>query len=168
MKLDFIKEQNRVTRKQTIKLLTETPFNLWYHTPEVIQSNIAWQVGHLIISQFYHSIAVISKPDLKIYEVIPLKAYFPIYSMATKSTINELKPSPETLLEQLETINKYANRVIDHLKEEDLIAGLEPTKFPHPIAKTKYEALTWCFRHEMWHLGQIATLKRILNNPVQW
>jgi len=88
--------------------------------------------------------------------------------MATKSTTNDLNPEPELLLTQLETINNYANQTIDSLTEEDLDNELEPTRFPHPIAKTKYEALTWNFRHEMWHLGQIATLKRVLNNPVNW
>ena len=168
MRIKFIKDQNSLTRNLTIELLEQTPFDQWYITPEIIKSNIAWQVGHLIVSQFYHSIAVIQKPQLEIYTKIPLKEYFPIYSMATKSTLNELNPTPETLLSQLEMINKYANQTIESLREEDLDKELEPTKFPHPIAKTKYEALTWSFRHEMWHLGQIATLKRVLNNPINW
>ena len=167
-RIEFIIEQNGLTRNQTIGLLKKTPTELWYRTPEVIQSNIAWQVGHLIVSQFYHSIAVITKPDLKIYADIPLKEYFPIYSMKTKSTINDLQPSPEVLLSQLNLMNEYAKHSINSLFDEDLDKALVETKFPHPIAKTKYEALTWSFRHEMWHLGQIATLKRILNNPVNW
>lgn len=167
-RIEFIKDQNRQTRIQTIELLHQTPFEYWYTTPDVIKSNIAWQVGHLIVSQFYHSIAVITPPNLRIYKEVPLQDYFPIYSMATKSTINELKPLPDTLLQQLEIVNNYAIQTIDDLNEDDLDNELEQTKFPHPIAKTKYEALTWSFRHEMWHLGQIATLKRILNNPVKW
>jgi len=167
-RIQFITDQNKMTRNQTIELLDNTPIELWYETPEIIKSNIAWQVGHLIVSQFYHSIAVIRKPDLQIYIDIPLKEYIPIYSMFTKSTINELQPSPEILLSQLHKMNEYARQSIGSLSENELNDKLEPTKFPHPIAKTKYEALTWSFRHEMWHLGQIATLKRVLKNPFEW
>jgi hypothetical protein len=148
--------------------LSETPQEIWYETPDVIQSNIAWQVGHLIVSQYYHAIAVITGPNLALFNDVPLKDYFPIYSMFTKSVHNELKPSPDKLFMELDIVNKYADKQLDTLTDADLDAELEPTRFPHPIAKTKYEALTWNFRHEMWHLGQISTLKRILGHPTKW
>lgn len=166
--IQFILDQNKLTRDQTLSLLKSTPTDQWDETPEVIQSNIAWQVGHLIVAQFYHSIAVITKPDPQIYTDIPLKEYIPIYSMKAKSTINELQPSPETLLSHLNLVNEYVIQTINSLTDEALDQPLRPTRHPHPMAKTKYEALTWSFRHEMWHLGQIATLKRILGNPVKW
>jgi hypothetical protein len=168
LKINFIKEQNRLTREHTIKILSETPEGIWYETPDIIQSNIAWQVGHLIVSQYYHAIAVITGPNLVLFNDVPLKDYFPIYSMFTKSVINELKPSPEKLLMELDIVNKYANRQLETLNDADLDKELESTKFPHPIAKTKYDALTWNFRHEMWHLGQISTIKRILGYPTKW
>lgn len=168
LKINFIKEQNRLTRKQTIKMLSETPQEIWYETPDVIQSNIAWQVGHLIVSQYYHAIAVITGPNFELFNDVPLKDYFPIYSMFTQSVNNELKPSPDKLLRELDSVNQYANAQLELLNDSDLDAPLEPTKFPHPIAKTKYEALTWNFKHEMWHLGQISTLKRILGHPTKW
>ena len=167
-KVEFIREQSLTTRELTIKILKETPFDIWYETPKIIESNIAWQVGHLIVSQYFHSIAVITGPNLDIFNEVPLTSYFPIYSMMTKSTINELQPEPNRLLKELEIINKYATRQFDNLKDSELDNPLEPTKMRHPIAKTKYEALTWSFRHEMWHLGQISTLKRILGNSTIW
>jgi DinB superfamily len=168
LKINFIKEQNRLAREQTIKILSETPQEIWYETPDIIQSNIAWQVGHLIVSQYYHAVAVITGPNLALFNDVPLKDYFPIYSMFTKSVNNELKPSPDKLLMELDIVNKYAHKQLDTLTDADLDAALEPTRFPHPIATTKYEALTWNFRHEMWHLGQISTLKRILGHPTKW
>jgi hypothetical protein len=168
LKINFIREQNRLTREQTIKILSETPHEIWYETPDVFQSNIAWQVGHLIVSQYYHAIAVITGPNLALFDDVPLKDYFPIYSMFTTSVINDLKPSPDKLLMELDLVDKYADKQLDTLSDRDLDKPLEPTRFPHPIAKTKYEALTWNFKHEMWHLGQISTLKRILGNPTTW
>ena len=167
-KVAFIKEQSLATRQLTLKILRETPFEIWDETPPIIESNIAWQVGHLIVSQYYHSIAVISGPNWDIFKEVPLTVYFPIYSMMTKSTSNEIQPKPETLLRELEIINNYATSQFDTLKDADLDNFLEPTKMKHPIAKIKYEALTWSFRHEMWHLGQISTLKRVLGYSTSW
>ena len=167
-KVAFIREQSLATRELTLKILRETPFEIWYETPPIIESNIAWQVGHLIVSEYYHSIAVISGPNWDIFKEVLLTAYFPIYSMMTKSTSNEIQPKPETLLRELEIINNYATSQFDTLKDADLDNLLEPTKMKHPIAKTKYEALTWSFRHEMWHLGQISTLKRVLGYSTSW
>ncbi len=167
-KVEFIREQSITTRELTKKLLAETPFELWYETPKIIESNIAWQVGHLIVSQYFHSIAVITGPNLDIFNEVPLTSYFPIYSMMTKSTINDLQPEPSRLLNELEIINNYASKQFDNLTDTELASPLEPTKMRHPIAKTKYEALTWSFRHEMWHLGQISTLNRIFGNPTKW
>ena len=168
LKVEFIREQSLATRELTLKILKETPFDIWYETPKIIETNIAWQVGHLIVSQYFHSIAVITGPNLDIFSEVPLTSYFPIYSMMTKSTINELQPEPDRLLKELEIVNNYATRQFDNLKDSELDNPLEPTKMRHPIAKTKYEALTWSFRHEMWHLGQISTLKRILGNSTIW
>lgn len=115
-----------------------------------------------------------AKQNLKVitpafaFNEVPLSDYFPIYSMMTKSTVNELKPEPSRLLAELETINKYAIRELNKLTDKNLDEPLEQTKMVHPIAKTKYEALTWSFRHEMWHLGQISTLKRIIGHPTRW
>lgn len=63
-RLEFIREQNRLTRENTLNLLEDIPFDLWYETPEVIEANIAWLTGHLIVSQYFHSIAVITGPNI--------------------------------------------------------------------------------------------------------
>jgi uncharacterized damage-inducible protein DinB len=88
--------------------------------------------------------------------------------MLTKSVINDLNPSHEKLISELTFVGNYADKELDKLNDENLDEPLAQTKFPHLIAKTKYEALTWNFKHEMWHLGQISTIKRILGNPIIW
>jgi len=39
----------------------------------------------------------------------------------------------------------------------------EPTKRKHPVAKTKFEAISWNIKHTMWHCGQIACIKRLIH-----
>ncbi len=67
-RIKFIKEQSSFTRSLTLSILVQTPHKIWYLTPEILKLNIAWQVGHLILSQFYHTIVVIGDSDPSIYK----------------------------------------------------------------------------------------------------
>ena len=42
------------------KIIEDIPENKWELTPEKIETNIVWQIGHLIVSINYHSIIVIN------------------------------------------------------------------------------------------------------------
>jgi hypothetical protein len=45
---------------------------------------------------------------------------------------------------------------------------LQPLPFEHPVAETKYEALSWSFKHEMWHSAEMEAIKRDLGYPIVW
>lgn len=49
-----------------------------------------------------------------------------------------------------------------------LSEDLEPIPFKHPVANNKYEALAWCFKHEMWHSAEMEAIKRALGHPIKW
>jgi len=168
-RIEFIEQQSQETRLMTKKLIKDISDDLWYETPEIIHSNIAWQIGHLIIAQMYHSISVITGSSKKISEVIPLKYYIPKYGMGSDPADHkEIKPRPEQLREQLDFINDVAIKELRKLDDGELDEALAPTRSTHPIARTKYEALTWSFKHEMWHCGQISILKRVLGKATDW
>ncbi|MGI9544502.1 MAG: DinB family protein [Cyclobacteriaceae bacterium] len=168
-RIEFIEQQTQETRLMTKKLINDVPDDLWYQTPEIVHSNIAWQVGHLIIAQMYHSVSVVTGSSKQISDVIPLKLYIPKYGMGSDPADHkDIKPSAEELREQLDFVNEVAKNELRKLDERELDKALEPTRGTHPIAKTKYEALTWSFKHEMWHCGQISTLKRILGKATSW
>jgi uncharacterized damage-inducible protein DinB len=65
------------------------------------------------------------------------------------------------LQSQLEVMQKKSIDIIKSLSDEDLDRELELTPIPHPIAKTKFDALDWNIKHTMWHCGQLGILKRI-------
>ncbi len=37
-----------------------------------------------------------------------------------------------------------------------------------PAAKVKYDALSWGFKHEMWHSAETKEIKRTLGHPIKW
>ena len=47
-------------------------------------------------------------------------------------------------------------------------AGSVLFPFKHPVAETKYEALSWSFKHEMWHSAEMEAIKRELGYPIVW
>ena len=49
-----------------------------------------------------------------------------------------------------------------------LSENLEPIPFKHPVTNNKYEALSWCFKHEMWHSAEMEAIKRALGHPAKW
>jgi uncharacterized damage-inducible protein DinB len=36
------------------------------------------------------------------------------------------------------------------------------------IESRNYEALSWCFKHEMWHSAEMEDIKRTLGHPIKW
>ena len=54
------------------------------------------------------------------------------------------------------------------INDDILFEQLEPIPFKHPVANNKYEALSWCFKHEMWHSAEMEELKRMLGYPIKW
>ena len=50
--LDGALGQIRFARHYTLELLEATPRDRWFEIPEGLQTNIAWQVGHLTVSQY--------------------------------------------------------------------------------------------------------------------
>ncbi len=168
-RIDFILEQSELTRNTTLKLLREIPGEEWYKNQKGIGSSIAWQVGHLVISEFYHAIAVVTGFNKKVAEHIPLRKYSEQFTIGTKVSDDwEFKPTPSEFLKDLDFVHNVAIEDMKTLSEYDLNSKLEPTKFPHPTAEIKHEALSWNYMHEMYHCGQIGILKRELGHPTNW
>ena len=65
--------QIRFARDYTLTLLDETPKDRWFEIPEGSSSNIAWQVGHLAVSQYGLLMFRIRGRDPADLELIPGK-----------------------------------------------------------------------------------------------
>ena len=145
------------------KVLDTIPYAKWDITPEVIQSNITWQAGHLIISFYYHSIMVIAGHQMEILQKVPMKVYSDLFTNASPAAAVG-KADPEALHNHLRYLQQKSMEMIGTLSPGDLERNLVPTPMAHPIAKKKGEALTWNIHHTLWHCGQIGLLKRVIDS----
>lgn len=106
----------------------------------------------------------------KIAELIPIVDYVKIFNgMGTlHRSVEKNLISAYKLKEQFDAIHEICIDNLTQLNDDILIEQLEPIPFKHPVANNKYEALSWCFKHEMWHSAEMEAIKVALNYPIVW
>lgn len=168
--LDFLKNQVTETRNFTKRLISEMPDDLWFNIPENTDSNFAWQIGHIFLAQNYHIISCAFGREPKIFEKIPVQSYANVFGGLGSHhrsvdkdfvKISELKDNLDFVFDLC--IEKLATSNDEILTEE-----LEPTPFKNPIAKNKYDAISWSFKHEMWHCAEMEQIKIKLGKQFKW
>jgi len=143
------------------KYLDSIPTSRWDETPPVIDSNVSWQLGHLTLSAYFHSILVIKGHQPNILQAVPIKDYSRLYHRtAAREVVGKF--SPEEMLGHWQIMQARSLEIIDSLTEEDLTSPLMPTDFPHPVASIKQEALEWNILHNHYHFGQLGLIRRVL------
>lgn len=157
----FLLNQTKDAYNWVNKLATGISSEKWDEVPGNIESTVTWQLGHLLLSFNFHSIMVIQGNPIDLYEKIDIRTYSELF-FKTPAVESVGRIDPDVLLKDLQLVQEKSLETIQNLKETDLSTELEPTDFPHPIAKTKLEALDWNIKHTMWHCGQLAMLKRVL------
>ncbi len=162
---DFILEQLQITRAYTLDTLKEIPASWWFTIPTAGVSHLAWQVGHLAMAE-YRLLLDRMRPSTPADEALISTPFLTLFGRGSIPTPDPtLYPSPDTLLTTLAHVHTASLAQLESMSDSDFDA---PILKPHPIAKTKYDAGTWCTRHEMLHVGQIALLKRQLGAPPRW
>ncbi len=141
------------------KLLHGIPHEQWDVIPEGIETSLNWQVGHMILSHYFHAIWVIKGHQPDIIKAMPFNEYAALFTKGTAAaTVGKVTGSD--LTEHLKLVQQRSLDIMETLTDADMDSMLEPTPIPHPIARTKYESLDWNIKHTMYHCGQTAMVRR--------
>lgn len=161
MKLNTLKDQILLAKEKTDKLIADISAEKWFETPEVVNSNINWQIGHIILANYLHGIASISGASEEFREKVTVTDLIKFYGPKSDpaDSKNE-KPSRDELIEAYDLTFSLILKGLENTTTTDLE---KDTEVPNPAVKTKYEALLLLSQHHSWHNGQIAILKRIIN-----
>lgn len=158
--LEFIISEMTFADEWTRRLAADMPEQQWQQTPDNVGTNINWLLGHIVISNYFHSIASIVGITHPIKDDISLRKYNLFYGRGSVPTEHQdRKPNKERLLHDLTIVKSHAVELIQTLNANDLDV---PTMVDNPIATTKFEALTFAPKHQMWHCGQIALVHRAM------
>lgn len=160
--IEIIKDQIESVKRQTDEFIEGIELEKWNSTPKTIETNMNWQIGHIILANYLHGIASISGANEKIRSKINIKDFIKFYGLNSNPTdFQSEKPKNDELKDIYNYVFQLIELELEKITESDLDKN---TEIPNPGAKTKYEALTKLFTHQAWHNGQIAILNRVLLN----
>ncbi len=156
----ILTKEFQFTNKWTKGLLENLNEVQWKETPPEISTNIGWITGHIVHNNYWHAVGWVkpaSEKFLNNFDIDYLDKFF-------KKDSNPLlyieeRPSKNDILTLMNLLHEETLKTIEELSPVELE---QQTLLPSPVAKTKYESLSFAIKHQMWHNGQIAMIKRIL------
>ena len=161
-KLQLPLQQIRTAREYTLTLLKDLQPEEWFQTPSPPVSHIAWQAGHIAIAQFRHCLKRLRNLQPGDWDLIS-KDFLRTFAKSTvPSTDGSTYPEPAEIQAVMHRVYEAVLEEIPKYEGSDLET---PLRNPHPIFKTKQEALLFSAQHEMLHAGQIGMLRRLLGKP---
>jgi hypothetical protein len=152
-------------RDYTLGLLEATPQDRWFEIPEGMSTNIAWQVGHLTVSQYGLLMFRLQGRQDEDLELIPGKFRKAYTRGSTPSSDPAKQLSADELIERMAAIHQRSMAVLESVSLETL---LEPIEMPYAGYPTKLGAVLFCPLHEHIHAGQIGVIRRAMGmEPVR-
>jgi len=168
-------------RRYTLELLDATPEELWFEMPDwgkrtedaapgqVATSadrgitHVAWQVGHLAVSQYGLLMFRIHGRRDEDLELVPGSFRKAFGRGSDPHSAGVKRHSAEELRERLDRIHRSA---VAGLREGfDSGRLLEPVDMPYAVYPIKLGAILFCPLHEQIHGGQIGLIRRGLGLP---
>jgi hypothetical protein len=161
-RLELAIDQIVGTRTYTVELLDATPTDQWFRQPPAGVSHVAWQVGHLACAEYRLALWRTRGQRPQDDDLIS-ERYIQLFGYGSVPDPDPGRyPSPAEIVAVLHRVHEQTLGELRGMDEGDMD---QPVVHPHPQAKTKVQAILWCARHEMLHVGQIGLLRRQLGHP---
>lgn len=151
------------SRNYMLTLLDDLSDDDWFWTPENYTTHIAWQVGHIAMSEYGLTLFQQRGRDREIdAELMSSKFRKQFMRGTTPSTDRENHPRPTEILEVLGRVHEQMRKEIVTFDGPELDEPLGP---PTSAYASRYGALLFAGDHEMLHAGQIGMLRRMMGKP---
>lgn len=151
-------------RDYTNRVLETIPDADWFTMPGGV-THVAWQVGHLAAAQYRLGLERIRGARPEDESIMPASFLSAFGRTSVPQADPSANPSVAEIKKVFHAVHQKVMQVIPSYTDQDLEGAIDP---PHPIFKTKGEALVWMSQHELIHTGQIALLRRQVGQPVTW
>jgi hypothetical protein len=164
-RLDLLLDQIRLARRYTEQLLAESPGSDWFRMPQGEVTHIAWQVGHLAIAEYRLGLERI-RGQRDDDESLVSGHFLKVFGRGSVPDPDPLGyPSVQEIRQVFDRVHVRTMSELPALSDPTLDA---PPVVAHPLCETKGQILGWCARHEMFHAGQIALIRRLLGSAPLW
>lgn len=161
-------------RRYTLELLAATPRELWFERPIIssaetgqsigpLPTHIAWQVGHLAVSQYGLLMFRIHGRRDEDLDLIPSR-FRKAYARGSDPTVAASgQCSADELFERLQTVHQKAIAGLTQAFDTNVL--LDQVDMPYAVYPIKLGAILFCPLHEQIHSGQIGLIRRTLGLP---
>lgn len=149
--------QLRWARQYSLQLIESVPFELWYKIPDGMSTHLAWQVGHLAVSQY--GLMLFRQRGRAEGDATLLPGWLrKQFGRGTQPPpLSDSAPTPASLMARLSQIDQQSIQETEQLA----IATLrEPCDMPYCVYPIKLGALMFAPIHEGIHAGQIGLIRR--------
>lgn len=153
----FLVERLEKARNWTKSLIADIEPDRWYEMAAPGVGHVAWQLGHLAVSQ----VALIHMRcfDKPLDACIAPALRDTFGRGSTPITDASAYPSVDDVKALFESIQHESIEMIRGLSDSELEA--KPGVDPHPHFSTKAGAINTAAMHETFHAGQIAMIRRM-------
>jgi len=149
-------------RRYTRELLDATPQELWFTRIETVPTFVAWQVGHLAVSQYgLLMFRIHGRRDTDL-DLIPGKFRKAFGRGSDPAGQAATQFGAADLTQRLDEVHARAIRGLEGIDPSVL---LEPVEMPYAAYPVKLGAILFCPMHEQIHAGQIGLIRRLLGLP---
>lgn len=147
-------------RKYTMTLLDDLESVDWFWMPEGFKTHIAWQVGHIAMSEYGLTLYQQRGRNREVDAALMSSKFRKLFMRGTTPSVDiENHPSPEEILSVLDKVHQQMRIEIVTYDDDALDKPLGP---PTSSYATRYGALLFAGDHEMIHAGQIGMLRRLM------
>lgn len=155
---EILADQLEGTRDWTRRLLADIAGDEWAFQPQPGLAHPLWICGHLAFAE-NGLIHVRCAGESQIEDAFT--AHFKMGS--APSALGEQKfPSPEEVMRVMEDVHTKALAVVQAMTPTELA---ESAGAAHPHFDDKLGAVSHCMRHEAFHAGQLALIRRLMGKP---
>lgn len=158
-RLELAINRIKASRRYIHDLIGNIETDDWFHMPEGCPTHIAWQIGHLTVSQYGLCLVRLRDMQPSDTDLLPRDMRRKFGKGTTPDADPEANPSIEALLRAFQAVHQqFLTEIIDY--DEEALA--EPLDVPHPLFTSKLGAIEFCPLHDMLHAGQIGLIRRML------
>jgi hypothetical protein len=161
-RLQIALDQLDIARRYTKALLEGLTPDEWFWHPSGLTTHIAWQVAHISIAQYALCLMRVRGKAEADESLIP-GSYMKRFGRGSVPAAGaENNPPLEEIQRAFDAVHRQSLAELAEQCDKELDIPVEP---PHPMFKTKLEAVSFAPMHELVHAGQIGMLRRQMGKP---
>jgi hypothetical protein len=151
-----------LARRRVKDFTNDLTANEWFWSPAEYTTHVAWQVGHIAVSEYNLCLRRV-RGRTKQDETLISDAFIEHFKLGSQPVAGSANYPPIAEIKRVfDAVHAQVLKELAALSDEELDV---PVEQPHPVFNTKLGAVDYASGHELVHNGQIGLLRRLMGKP---